>query len=64
MKNETELKTHEEQDSIKISKGMNGRYSYEAKLYYNSEKRNYDEVIQQLQKIDSELKAKFGDEAE
>jgi len=50
----------EKQDSIKVSKGMNGKYSFEIKRYYDFEKTKPKDVIQQLQKIDAELKTTFG----
>ena len=39
---------------------MNGKYSFEAKLYYNAEKINYSDVITKLGEINTKLKEKFG----
>ena len=50
----------ERQDSIKISKGMNGKYSFEIRRYYDFEKTKPKDVINQLQSIDTELKTAFG----
>ena len=57
-----ETTTSEKQDSLKISKGMNGKYSFEAKRYYDFTKTKPEEVIQQLAEIDKKMKEKFGSE--
>ena len=41
---------------------MNGKYSFEAKRYYDFTKTKPEEVIQQLAEIDKKMKEKFGSE--
>jgi len=58
----TEAILTEKQDSIKVSKGMNGKYSFEVKRYYDFEKTEPKTIIEQLGEIDRQLKEKFGAE--
>jgi len=51
----------DKQDSVKVSKGMNGKFSFKAKLYYNSDKTKYQDVVKQLKDITDDLKKQFGD---
>ena len=39
---------------------MNGKWSFEAKIYYNNDKTKYQDVVKQLKDITDELKKKFG----
>ena len=50
---------NEQQDSIKVSKGMNGKYSFDVKRYYDFTSTEPKIVIKQIQQIDNELKKTF-----
>lgn len=60
LKMNEETLTTERQDSIKISKGMNGKYSFEVKRYYDFTSIEPKTIIKQIQQIDNELKKSFG----
>jgi hypothetical protein len=53
---------NDKQDSIEISRTAKGTYSWKIKRYYNFEKEKSKDVIDHLEKIDQELKTKFGDD--
>ena len=61
MKEKVETKINENQDSIKVSKGMNGKYSWEIKIYYNVEETNPNNVIKKIKEINNILKKEFPD---
>lgn len=48
----------ENHHSIKLSKGMNGNYSWEIKIYFDDYKSPY-KVIEDIKRVDKELKIKF-----
>ena len=48
----------EKPDSIKVSKGMNDKYSFEIKRYYDSEKEDIEKVIGNMKVIEDKLKFK------
>ena len=50
----------EKADSIKISRSVKGIYTWEIKRYYEYEGAA-GQVVDELVKIDNELKLKFGD---
>ena len=53
---------NEKQDSIKINRTSKGAYSWEIKRYYDFDKMSFEQVIQQIEKIDKELANKFREE--
>jgi len=48
----------EKQNSIKLSKGMNGNYAWEVKIYFDE---NPYKIIEEVKKIDEDLKSKFNE---
>lgn len=52
------IEVNEKQSSIQIEKNSRG-YNWSIKLYYNEEKTKYSDVIDRLNIIDKDLKAKF-----
>ena len=44
--------------SIKVSKGMAGKFAFDIKIYYK-DTDNYEEVIDKLEKIEKELNERF-----
>ena len=44
--------------SIKLTRGMNGNYGWEIKIYFDDLRSPY-KVIEDVEKIDIELKTKF-----
>ena len=61
MNQTTEELTNEQQDSIKVSKNSKG-HTWEIKRYYDFSKAKPKDIIEQIEKIDEELKKKFGGE--
>ena len=49
----------DKQDSIKVNKGMNGKYSFEIKRYYNFDKTIPADVIKQIVDIEERLQKEF-----
>lgn len=54
--------TADKQDSIKVSKGMNGKYSFEIKRYYDFSSTESKRVIKQLKQITVEMKKEFDED--
>lgn len=46
-------------DSIKVSKGMNEKYSFEIKRYYDNDKTSKEEIIKDLKDTINKLKQEF-----
>ena len=59
--NESKKLSDEKQDSIKIARNSRG-YVWECKRYFNYKDTKPETIIQQLERIDQELKEKFGGE--
>lgn len=59
MKLETEEIQNDKQDSIEISRTAKGSYTWKIKRYYDHSKTTHEDIIEQIEKIDSKLKAKF-----
>ena len=51
------METTEKQNSIKLSKGMNGSYSWEIKIYFEE-----DDVIPKINEINNRLNKLYGGE--
>ena len=49
----------EKTDSIKVSRGMGGKYSFEIKRYYDSDKDDPEQVIENMKKIEDKLNEEF-----
>lgn len=54
---EEALVQYEKQDSIEISKSVNGKYGWKIKRYYNYEKQSPIEVMEQINNIDMKLQS-------
>jgi len=52
----------EKQDSIKINRTSAGKYSFEIKRYYNADKDNANEIINEIKLIENKLDEKFNGE--
>ena len=50
----------EKQDSIKVSKTATGKFSFEVKRYYDFDKTDPEEIIEQIKRIYEELEKGFG----
>jgi len=62
MKLPAEELQNDKQDSIEISRTTRGSYTWKIKRYYDKGKTKSNEVIDHIEKIDKELKKKFGDD--
>lgn len=51
---------HEQQHSIKLTKGMTGNYSWEIKLYFDDTRSPY-KVIEEISKSDKKMIETFKD---
>ena len=51
----------EKQDSIKVSKTATGKFSFEVKRYYDFDKTNPEEIIEQIETIYERLERTFCD---
>ena len=54
-----EEKKNEKINSIKISRGMSGKYSFEIKNYYNPEEETPEKVIECMKKTEDKLNKEF-----
>jgi len=61
MKLPAEELQNDKQDSIEINRTAKGSYTWKIKRYYDKEKAKADDVIEHIERIDKELKKKFGD---
>lgn len=52
-------KVSENQDSIKVSQGASGKFSYEVKRYYDSATMDLDKVIDSIKRTYDYAKARF-----
>ena len=52
-------KTHEKQDSIKLSRTSKGLYSWDIKIYHDD---NAEDTIRKIKEIDKKLKGEFNNE--
>lgn len=50
---------NEKQDSIEINRTAKGTYSWKIKRYYNFSDTKHNDIINDIEKIDQELKNKF-----
>ena len=51
---------NDKQDSIEINRTAKGSYTWKIKRYYDQNNAKSTEVIDHIEKIDQELKKKFG----
>ena len=62
MKLEAEEIQNDKQDSIEINRTAKGTYTWKIKRYYDHSKTKPEDVMGQIERIDKELKKKFGDD--
>ena len=62
MKLPAEELQNDKQDSIEINRTARGSYTWKIKRYYDKSKTESNDVIDHIEKIDQELKKKFGDD--
>lgn len=60
MKLEAEELQNDKQDSIEINRTAKGSYTWKIKRYYDKNQTKANDVIDHIEKIDQELKTKFG----
>lgn len=61
MKLPAEELQNDKQDSIEINRTTKGTYTWKIKRYYDQSNTKSGDVIEHLEKINNELKNKFGD---
>ena len=47
-------------DSIEVSKNAKGEYAWKAKLYFDNQWSPYEDIVDDLEKINAMLEKKFG----
>jgi len=53
-------KIEDKQSSISISRTSKGAYLWDCKIYYNTDRTSYEDVIKTLNEIDKMLNDQFG----
>jgi len=60
MKLPAEELQNDKQDSIEINRTARGSYTWKIKRYYDQNNTQSKDVVEHIEKIDQELKNKFG----